>query len=134
MSLPESEEDSAAELQITLPWPPTELWPNDRSYWAVKMRAKQNYRGIAFILAIDARNLAGWVAPGRAILHIQVTKHGSGALPDSDNLLAALKCAIDSLKAAEVIYDDDPAHLEIGSIEVKRGPASEVKLTIRETR
>ena len=131
---PESEEDLVGGLRITLPWPDNALWPNARPHWAEKMRAKQSYGGTAYTLAVDARNLAGWIAPGRATLHIQAIKHGRGVLPDSDNLLAALKCAIDSLRAAEVIYNDDPAHLVIGGINVERGPVSEVKLTVRETR
>lgn len=94
------------EVRVVLPLPPRKLSPNARSHWAPKARATREYRARASMMAQVAMNrrprpewreaslLARWWFP-------------DARRRDPDNLVAWLKSAIDGLRDARVLADDD---------------------------
>src|SRR3990167_92066 len=110
-------------LTVTLPWPGRYLWPNKhtRAYIAKAAQGKQA-RWDAWFAAVDARNLADWQTPQKALLTIAVKTNKPGPLPDPDNCLAACKAYIDGCTDAGIWVDDNSEHLEIQPVRVERWP------------
>ncbi len=89
-------------FDLTLPWPPSELSPNQRQHWAKLAKAKSCYRETCRLTAmsqgarrIDAQRLhigLEFVPPNRRRF-------------DLDNLLARMKAGLDGI--ADVLGVDD---------------------------
>lgn len=87
---------------VTLPWPSKALHPNARVHWASKARATRKARHDAKVacLAAGVRGL-DWPAA-----HVSLTfQPPSRRAHDLDNLLAALKGALDGVADATGIDD-----------------------------
>jgi crossover junction endodeoxyribonuclease RusA len=104
-------------MQITLPWPPRCLHPNDRSHWRIVRAAAKTARGDAFLLTRSA------MARGRPLfgddskVYLRLTfcppnrrKH------DIDGCLSANKAALDGI--ADALGVDDSRF----SLRLDRGP------------
>lgn len=89
-------------MNIKLPWPPSELSPNQRKHWAVLARAKKKYRQACAweALAQGARKIQA------DKIHVTITFVPPNRRAfDLDNLLARMKSGLDGL--ADVIGVDD---------------------------
>ena len=89
-------------IELTLPWPPTSLSPNQRQHYRVLARAKKAYRAACSwsaieqgIEKIDAQKLCV------SLTFVPPSKRGY----DLDNLLARMKSGLDGL--ADVLGVDD---------------------------
>lgn len=90
---------------LVLPLPPRALHPNSRPCWQAKAAAKSKYRETcAMIAALDLRF-------GSELEHVREAtiqlRYFVKRRNDPDNLIAWAKVAIDSLKVARVLADDD---------------------------
>lgn len=129
-------------LTFDVPLPPQGLSPNsDRaSSRKAKARLFEAYRTDVHILAVDARNRAGWRAPARARVHllfglrrarmVKGQKQPYYYPADWDNAVASAKALMDGLRSAEVIVDDDWEHLEAGAIRHTDGDGPWVRVTV----
>lgn len=45
----------AMPIELTLPWPPRVLNPNQRAHWAVKAKAAKAYKAACWALAMEAK-------------------------------------------------------------------------------
>ena len=137
---------TAREIIIDIPsLPPSILLPNRKCHWARKHRAAQEYSQTVKLCAIDARNRCGdWPTLPRATVQIIVTYPfvlGRRKIPDPDNLMAALKPAIDALTArdrnngvtgAGIIEDDGPEHVTWLPLLIGRDERESVRIIVRE--
>lgn len=80
--------------EITLPWPPTALSPNQRLHWATLAKAKKNYRHACAYQAVaqGARRIQAEKIKVHFIFH----KPSRRAM-DLDNCIARMKSGIDGL-------------------------------------
>jgi len=86
---------------ITLPWPPKELNPNQRTHWAKKSKAAAAYRTECFLMT----KLSGVMAPeGKVLFDIEFCPPDR-RLRDDDNCLAAIKSGRDGI--ADALGVDD---------------------------
>ena len=91
-------------VPVVLDWPRPQLWPNARVHWAAKARAVAKARGDAGWMT-RAAGLGG-CATGAHRLCMRVTFHPPDRRRrDRDNLVAALKAAMDGV--ADAIGCDD---------------------------
>lgn len=92
-------------LTVTLPFPPAELNPNNRTgrHWAESHRAKANYRDACWALALKAAR--GFVPPEGDIPLRLTFVQPDKRRRDRDNLLAASKAGLDGLAAALKVDD-----------------------------
>jgi crossover junction endodeoxyribonuclease RusA len=92
-------------MQVTLPFPPKELNPNQRNHWSVLARAKKRYRELCWVLALKAgltpEAVKGWEAADVHLNFYPPDRRGR----DGDNMLAAMKAGIDGL--ADAVGMDD---------------------------
>ena len=89
-------------VSITLPWPPSELSPNQRQHWAKLAGAKKIYRAAC---ATQAR-LQGLDRMAAQRLHLSLIFYPpTRRAYDLDNLLARMKAGLDGL--ADVLGVDD---------------------------
>lgn len=92
-------------MNVTLPFPPKELNPNNKPHWAVLARVKKKYRELCWVLALKSgltpEAIQGWE---RASVHLDFyapdRRHR-----DDDNMLAAMKAGIDGI--ADALGMDD---------------------------
>lgn len=89
-------------IELTLPWPPSELSPNARTHWAKLAKAKRAYRAACAWTAKEQG--AGRLHADS--LHLTLTFHApTRRAYDLDNALARLKSGLDGL--ADVLGVDD---------------------------
>ena len=87
---------------VTLPWPPKELSPNQKSHWAKKAKFAKQYRLICWALAKEAKLEAN--KEGK--VHLEITffppdkRHR-----DADNMVASIKSGLDGLADALQVND-----------------------------
>jgi crossover junction endodeoxyribonuclease RusA len=87
--------DGAGGFPITLPWPPTCLWPNSRTDRRAATGARRMMRDAGFYGAKEAHA----VITADAVLAI--TFHPpTSARRDMDNMLAAIKAGLDGISMA----------------------------------
>ena len=117
-------------LTIVIPGlPPKEASPNwsprSGGHWAVKGLALQPWRDMAFIKALDARNLwerlhGEWEPLARATITVTFTVPDRRYEMDDANAWAAMKEAVDELtmpserknkRGAAILADDGPENL-----------------------
>lgn len=100
-------------IELTLPWPGSDLSPNARVHWGVLHRAKKKYREAC---AWTAREQGAKKLQAKA-LHLTLTFHPpSRRAFDLDNCLARLKSGLDGL--ADVLGVDD----RHWSLTIKKAP------------
>ena len=97
------------EYLIRLPWPPSSLSPNARGHWSIKAKAAKKARGEARLLsqACGCRALAADALTVEITFHPPDRRHR-----DTDNMLAALKSALDGIADATGV-DDSKWHYGI---------------------
>jgi len=88
-------------MQVSLPWPPRGLWPNDRNHWAAMARAKHSYRKTAWTLALQAREP---MPQARLCVHMTFCPPDARQR-DLDNMIAAMKAGLDGLSDAIGVDD-----------------------------
>ena len=116
-------------VSITLPWPPSELSPNQRQHWAKLAGAKKIYRATC---ATQAR-LQGLDRMAAQRLHLSLIFHPpTRRAYDLDNLLSRMKSGLDGL--ADVLgVDDSRWSMEISKADSpQRGGFVEVRIEQRE--
>lgn len=97
-------------LRVTLPLPLRELSPNSRCHWARKAAAKKKYRSWAAAAAWAAKG--SWAVRESVRLKIVLYARDRRSKWDRDNLIAAMKAAIDGLADAGIVYDDRGVSLD----------------------
>jgi Holliday junction resolvase RusA-like endonuclease len=121
---------------VDFPLPPREASPNWRGHWRRQREATTAYR-----------ETCGWILkselPGVRFAGVRVSYEFFQASPllpdncatfrDSDNALAAMKAAQDSLKDAGVVPDDSYRFVSIGGVVVRPARQSEGKRLVRVT-
>lgn len=92
-------------MNVTLPFPPKELNPNNKPHWALLARVKKNYRKLCRVLALESgltpEAVQGWTA---ASMHLDFYAPDRRRR-DDDNMLAAMKAGIDGI--ADALGMDD---------------------------
>ena len=92
-------------MQVTLPWPPKELNPNQRTHWAKKAKAAKAYRHACCVLALEAGayvNTIDWEGD----IHVWIDFYAPDKRHrDDDNLIAAFKSGRDGLADALGVND-----------------------------
>jgi crossover junction endodeoxyribonuclease RusA len=101
-----------ASVTFTLPMPPKALSPNARPHWAALASAKKKYRAMArqactVQCMVQGLNEPRWQRSRLSMLFTFKVQRRR----DLDNLVASMKAAIDGIKSAGLIYDDDEKHL-----------------------
>ena len=94
-----------SDYQVTLPWPPKELSPNQsqKIHWAKKNRIAQGYKS-ACLWACIAAKLTSPVAEGK--IHVWIDFYPPDRRRrDEDNAIAAMKHGLDGV--AQAIGVDD---------------------------
>lgn len=89
------------DIKLTLP--PRELQPNARPHWRAKAKAVSSYRS-------QSRDLASPWATGEPVETAVVCigyANKTARLIDPDNIIAAMKSAIDGINDAGIITDDN---------------------------
>lgn len=87
---------------IVFPWPPKDLSPNARVYWARKAKAAKSYRRTCFYLAKQAKATAP--AEGPIALRVEFVPPDRRGR-DLDNMLSACKQLFDALAEAMGVND-----------------------------
>jgi hypothetical protein len=88
-------------VEVSLPLPEQALWPNARPHWAVKAKAVQKARELAWLLT----NRTGDVVPGPYRVEIEATPRTR--VFDEDNCKAACKSYVDGICERLGINDRD---------------------------
>ena len=91
-------------LQVTLPWPARELWPNARVHWRRKHAAMKSYNRTAWVLARRALGARGVPSQGQIVVRLEFLPPNR-IRRDLDNLVAAMKSAIDGVALALGVDD-----------------------------
>ena len=102
--------------------PPKSLWPNARPHWRQKSADKKAYRNACEMIARE--KLAGTEPKLEKCKIVSSWVFRSKRRRDADNLIGALKSAIDALKLAGVLSDDDLTSVEYGHPQVVVVPES----------
>ena len=90
-------------MKVTLPWPPTQLNPNNKLHWSKKYKKAKPYRVDCFYLAREAGlNHVPWDGPIYLYLDFYAPTRNK---PDDDNIVAAFKAGRDGL--ADALGVDD---------------------------
>ena len=87
---------------IVFPWPPKDLSPNARVYWARKAKAAKSYRRTCFYLAKEAKVTAPDEGPINLVIEFVPPSRRSY---DADNCVAQIKAGLDGLAEAMKIND-----------------------------
>lgn len=107
-------------VEFTLPWPPAALSPNRQSHWAVKSKAKREYKEDCYYETFSL-GIRGMFKDKN--IPISFTFHPPTKRSyDADNLLARMKAGVDGMAAAWGLNDKcfHPITIEFGPI-VKNG-------------
>ena len=94
-------------LKVTLPWPPKELNPNNKTNWHALSRVKKKYRATCHLLTLEALKGAGYARSAR-----QIDVHLTFVPPDcrhrdQDNMVASMKAGLDGVASALRVDDVD---------------------------
>lgn len=91
-------------VSISLPWPDTILSPNTTAHWAVKAKAKKEYKRIAAMRTYQANQYGFNQIEGQVDVQFHFYPPRTGKY-DEDNLIARMKSGIDGI--AQAIKTDD---------------------------
>ena len=94
--------DPAPLFDLTFPWPPSALSPNQRQHWAQLAKAKKSYREQCWALA--KHQGAHQIIAERLDIGLEFVPPSRRKF-DLDNLLARMKAGLDGL--ADVLGVDD---------------------------
>jgi Holliday junction resolvase RusA-like endonuclease len=111
--------------------PPPELNPNNlrREHWTIRYRAtKEAQEEIGWLAKVDWRDDKPMMK-ARISYQFHVKDHRRR---DLDNLLSACKAYQDGLIEVGVLFYDDAAHLEIGSVKMIQNTEEKTVLEIEE--
>ena len=90
-------------LEVTLPWMPKALNPNQRGHWSVKSKAAKAYRRTCHLLTLEA-GLRGVDWEGD--IHVWIDFYPPDRRQrDDDNMIAAFKSGRDGLADALGVND-----------------------------
>ncbi len=105
VATPDKEPKVIQMMDIILPYPPMELFPNNKrgQHHMETSRHSRKYRSDCFYVALEQTGPAPILPRGDFPVH--VTFVWDGARPDSDNAIAAAKAAMDGL--ADALKVDD---------------------------
>ena len=95
-------------MRLVLPLP--ENLANARLHWRTKNRRRANY--MLACTCADARRPVEPIAP--AVVHATLYMHNR---MDEDNLTARLKWVIDWLVERQILLDDHPSAMTLGTVE-----------------
>ena len=113
-------------MRVILPWPTKDLSPNARGHWAIKARAKKQYRA-----------LCAWQAKSQGLTHIDAERlhlkitfvPPNRRARDLDNLLASIKSGLDGL--CDVLgVDDSKWSMEISKADDRIGGFVEIVVAV----
>lgn len=90
-------------MEVTLPWPPKELSPNQRLHWSKKAKAAKAYRRACYVLTLEA-GLRGVDWEGDIHLWVDYFPPDRRAR-DQDNMIAASKTLFDGIADALGVND-----------------------------
>ena len=90
-------------LEVTLPWMPKALNPNQRGHWSVKSKAAKTYRRTCHLLTLEA-GLRGVDWEGDIHLWVDYFPPDRRAR-DQDNMIASCKALFDGLADALSVND-----------------------------
>lgn len=114
---------------IHLDWPEKELWPNSRVHWAVLAECREYQKFCAAVTCIDA-GLENYPFDTSA-LTLDMTFHPPDKRKrDLDNMLAAMKAAIDGI-AETIGVDDSMFSISLSRGEIAKG--GRVSISIKPT-
>jgi len=136
VSQPTEAQRVAGAITLTLPFPPRALSPNARPDKWDKARAVRVYRALCTYVAREQLDKPGYrkvrepLTP-RVLAVVEYCSALPGPLPDEDNALSMLKTLWDGLVDARVLPGDSPAELHIERFDLRKGPRSEVRVTLR---
>ena len=91
-------------VSVSMPWPDTVLSPNTTAHWAVKAKAKKDYKRIAAMRTYQANQYGFNQIEGRVEVEFHFYPPRTGKY-DEDNLIARMKSGIDGI--AQAIKTDD---------------------------
>lgn len=111
-------------MKLYLPWPPSELSPNERVYWRKKNPIKAAYREQCYHIALPKRGQIHQGLVRATILFHQPDNRGR----DLDNCLSSSKAALDGVCRALGINDRHLRPVIIDWGMVKRGGEIELIL------
>jgi len=113
-------------MQVTLPFPPKELNPNQKPHWAVLARIKKKYRELSWVLSLKSgltpEAIEGWK---QADVHLNFFAPDRRAR-DGDNMLAAMKAGLDGISDA---LGMDDKHFKV-TFDVSDDIGGMVKVTV----
>jgi hypothetical protein len=118
-----------ATFEVSLPW--SLVTPNSRLHWGAKARIVADLRASVGIQALSWRK-AHSLPPAdgrRALSLVLVRGKRQRFLDEADNLPAALKPCLDSLKDAGIIVDDAARHVEV-KYSQGRGDKPALRITV----
>jgi len=88
--------------ELTLPWPPKGLSPNDRIHWAAKSKITKAYKQVCWALCKEA----GMVAPDSQRIALWIDLYPPDRRGrDDDNIIASFKAGRDGLALALGVDD-----------------------------
>jgi crossover junction endodeoxyribonuclease RusA len=120
---------------LELSFPPPELSPNARPFWAVKHKVRKAYREECARLAKSARLALGpylsWPLHAPVLLELRFLS-ATKRRRDRDNLIAWFKTGIDGLVDGGILADDSAENLVIGAVEVEVARKPQVVVTLHE--
>ena len=89
-------------MNVTLPWPHSDLWPNSRTHWSVLARHRKAAHRAAWVLCLDAG------APkGPARLTVKLHPPRKPGRTNVDGCIGALKAAVDGIAQALGVDDSE---------------------------
>ena len=91
-------------IEVTLPFPPTELSPNSRLHWAKLAKAKKTYRQACWAQTLEQISVRHQIPDGPLQLSLEFVKPTMREM-DRDNLLARMKSGLDGMCDALKIDD-----------------------------
>ena len=117
-------------LELDLPYPPRQLAPNARVFWAEKQRRTREYKTDVYYTA-KAQYAGKAVVP----LNPPVTAHTTFVVTtnrkrDEDNLSASIKALWDALVQLGLLAGDDAERLHHAPIAIEKGKKACVRVRL----
>lgn len=121
-----------AKFRLRIPGIPPSQNELHRMHFHTESKARKEWKDTVYLLAVDAKNRSGWVAPSETVRVKALFLFPDQARRDPDNYTASLKPVLDGLVAAGVLDDDDFRHVAL-SVEAYYGQrVSEIHLSIED--
>lgn len=118
-------------ITIRLAWPPRQLSPNFRpKHWSEVSNAKREYRFACKVDALNAKDCRTAYPFYGPVDGIAVFTTTTKTQPDTDNLLAWIKAAIDGIADAGILVNDKD--IASWQVSVERGVKREVVVILKE--